>query len=117
MVPVSAKTKTNIELVPETILLLAGMPGSKANPTRPAVGTVIEAKLDRGQGPVATVLIQNGTLHIGDFFIGGQGFGKGRALLDDRGEQIKEAGPSTPVVVLGLDDLPAPGDSLQVVTD
>jgi len=117
MVPVSAKTKTNIDLLLEMILLLADMQESKANPTRPAVGTVIEAKLDRGQGPVATVLIQNGTLRIGDFFIVGQVFGKVRALLDDRGEQIPEAGPSTPVVVLGLDDLPAPGDSLQVVTD
>ncbi len=117
MVPVSAKTKTNIDLLLEMILLLADMQESKANPTRPAVGTVIEAKLDRGQGPVATVLIQNGTLRIGDFFIVGQVFGKVRALLDDHGEQIREAGPSTPVVVLGLDDLPAPGDSLQVVTD
>jgi translation initiation factor IF-2 len=117
MVPVSAKAKTNLELLLEMILLMADLQESKANPTRPGMGAVLEAKLDRGQGPVATVLVQNGTLRVGDFFIVGQVFGKVRALLDDRGEPIKEAGPATPVVVLGLEDLPAPGDSFQVVTD
>ncbi len=117
MVPVSAKTKTNLDLLLEMIGIMADLQENKANPTRPAVGTVLEAKLDRGQGPVATVLVQNGTLHVGDFFIVGSVFGKVRALLNDRGEQIRDAGPSTPVVVLGLEDLPAPGDSFQVVTD
>jgi translation initiation factor IF-2 len=117
MVPVSAKAKTNLDLLLEMIGIIADMQENKANATRPAVGTVLEAKLDRGQGPVATVLVQNGTLRVGDFFIVGSVFGKVRALLDDRGEQIREAGPSTPVVVLGLEDLPAPGDSFQVVTD
>jgi translation initiation factor IF-2 len=117
MVPVSAKAKTNLELLLEMILLMADLQESKANPHRPGIGTVLEAKLDRGQGPVATVLVQNGTLRVGDFFIVGQVFGKVRALLDDRGEQVREAGPATPVVVLGLEDLPAPGDAFQVVTD
>ncbi len=117
MVPVSAKTKTNIELLLEMVLLMADMLESKANPGRPGIGSVLEAKLDRGQGPVATVLVQNGTLRVGDFFIVGAVFGKVRAMLDDRGNQVREAGPSTPVLVLGLEDLPAPGDSFQVVTD
>jgi len=117
MVPVSAKTQTNIELLLEMVLLMADMLESKANPGRPGVGSVLEAKLDRGQGPVATVLVQNGTLRVGDFFIVGAVFGKVRAMLDDRGNQVREAGPATPVLVLGLEDLPAPGDSFQVVTD
>jgi translation initiation factor IF-2 len=117
MVPVSAKTKTNLDLLLEMILLMTDMQDLKANPNRPAMGTVIEAKLDRGQGPVATVLVQNGTLHVGEFFIVGAVFGKVRAMLDDRGRPVKEAPPSTPVVVLGLEDLPSPGDSFQVVTD
>jgi len=117
MVPVSAKAKTNLDLLLEMILLMADMQNLKANPNRPAMGTVLEAKLDRGQGPVATVLVQNGTLHVGEYFIVGAVFGKVRALLNDRGEQIREAPPSTPVVVLGLEDLPSPGDAFQVVTD
>ncbi|MBI3695856.1 MAG: translation initiation factor IF-2 [Acidobacteria bacterium] len=117
MVPVSAKAKTNLDLLLEMILLMADIQENKANPTRPAMGTVLEAKLDRGQGPVATVLVQNGTLRVGEFFIVGQVFGKVRAMLDDRGRPVKEAPPSTPVIVLGLEDLPAPGDSFQVVTD
>ncbi len=117
MVPVSAKSKTNLDLLLEMVLLIADLGELKANPNRPAMGTVIEAKLDRGQGPVATVLVQNGTLHISEFFIVGAVFGKVRALFDDRGQIVREAPPSTPVVVLGLEDLPAPGDSFQVVTD
>jgi translation initiation factor IF-2 len=89
----------------------------KANPSRPAMGTVIESKLDRGRGPVATVLVRNGTLRVGDFFICGEVFGKVRALIDDRGDQVREVEPSMPVEVLGLDGLPGAGDEFQVVTD
>jgi translation initiation factor IF-2 len=99
------------------ILLVADMLDLKANPTRPAMGTVIEAQLDRGRGPVATVLVRNGTLSVGDFFICGAVFGKVRAMLNDRGTQIRKAEPSTPVEVLGLDSLPEAGDDFQVVTD
>ncbi len=117
MVPVSARAKTNLDLLLEMVLLVSDLQDLKCNPARPAMGTVLEAKLDRGQGPVATVLVQNGTLRVSDFFIVGSVFGKVRALLNDRGEPIREAGPSTPVVVMGLEELPAPGDSFQVVTD
>jgi translation initiation factor IF-2 len=117
MVQVSAKTKTNLDLLLEMILLSADLLDLKANPGRPALGTVLEAKLDRGRGPVATVLVSNGTLRVGDYFICGAVFGKVRAMLDDRGEQLREAEPSTPVEVLGLEDLPEAGDSFQVVTD
>jgi len=117
MVSVSAKTKENIELLLEMILLVADLQDLKANPGRPGMGTVLEAKLDRGRGPVATVLVSNGTLRIGDYFICGAVFGKVRAMLNDRGEQVREAEPSTPVEVLGLEDLPEAGDSFQVVTD
>jgi translation initiation factor IF-2 len=117
MVPVSAKTKQNLDLLLEMILLVADIQNLRANSSRPGVGTVLEAKLDRGRGPVATVLVQNGTLHVGDFFICGQVFGKVRAMFDDRGNGIREAEPSTPVEVLGLDELPEVGDAFQVVTD
>ena len=117
MVPVSARTHENIPLLLEMILLVADMLDLKANPTRPAMGTVIEAQLDRGRGPVATVLVRNGTLSVGDFFICGAVFGKVRAMLNDRGTQIRKAEPSTPVEVLGLDSLPEAGDDFQVVTD
>ncbi|MDQ6704422.1 MAG: translation initiation factor IF-2, partial [Acidobacteriota bacterium] len=117
MVPVSAKTKTNLDLLLEMILLVAELQEYKANPARPAMGTVLEAKLDRGRGPVPTVLVRNGTLHVGDFFICGQVFGKVRALLNDRGEQVREVGPSMPVEVLGLDSMPEAGDGFQVITD
>jgi translation initiation factor IF-2 len=117
MVPVSAKSKQNLDLLLEMILLVADMLDLKANPSRPALGNVLEAKLDRGRGPVPTILVRNGTLHIGDFFICGQVFGKVRAMINDRGEQVREAEPSTPVEVLGLDSLPEAGDSFQVVTD
>jgi translation initiation factor IF-2 len=117
MVPVSAKTRQNLELLLEMILLVADMKSLKANPTRPAVGTVLEAQLDRGRGPVATVLVQNGALRIGDFFICGQVFGKVRAMYDHAGNQVKDAGPSSAVEVLGLDGVPEVGDSFQVVTD
>jgi translation initiation factor IF-2 len=117
MVPVSAKTQQNLDLLLEMILLVADMLDLKANPSRPAMGTVIEAQLDRGRGPVATVLVRNGTLHVGDFFICGNVFGKVRAMQNDRGAQIRKAEPSTPVEVLGLDSLPEAGDDFQVVTD
>jgi translation initiation factor IF-2 len=117
MVPVSAKAKINIELLLEMILLVSDIADAKANPSRPAIGTVLEAQLDRGRGPVATVLVQNGTLRVGDFFICGQVFGKVRAMYNDRGDQVREAEPSTPVEVIGLDSLPDVGDNFQVVTD
>jgi translation initiation factor IF-2 len=117
MVPVSAKTQQNLALLLEMILLVADMQDLKANPSRPAMGTVIEAQLDRGRGPVATVLVRNGTLHVGDFFICGAVFGKVRAMQNDRGAQIRKAGPSMPVEVLGLESLPEAGDDFQVVTD
>jgi translation initiation factor IF-2 len=117
MVAVSAKTKQNLDLLLEMILLVADLQDLKANPERPAMGSVLEAKLDRGRGPVATVLVRNGTLHVGDFFICGQVFGKVRAMIDDRGSQIRDAEPSMPVEVLGLDALPEAGDAFQVVTD
>jgi translation initiation factor IF-2 len=117
MVPVSARTHQNLELLLEMILLVSDLQDLKANPTRPAAGTVIEAQLDRGRGPVATVLVRNGTLAVGDFFIVGSVFGKVRAMLNDRGQQIRKAEPSTPVEVLGLESLPEAGDDFQVVTD
>ena len=116
-VPVSAKMKTNLDLLLEMILLVADMQDLKANPARPAMGSVLEAKLDRGRGPVPTVLVRNGTLHVGDYFICGTVFGKVRAMYDDRGQQVREAEPSTPVEVLGLESLPEAGDEFQVVTD
>jgi translation initiation factor IF-2 len=117
MVEVSAKTKTKLDLLLEMILLVADLQDLKANPERPGVGTVLEAKLDRGRGPVATVLVRNGTLRVGDHFICGSVFGKVRALFDDRGQPIRDAEPSTPVEVLGLEFLPEVGDTFQVVTD
>ncbi len=117
MVPVSAKTKIGLDLLLEMILLSADMLDLKANPGRPAMGNVLEARLDRARGPVATVLVQNGTLKVGDHFICGSVFGKVRAMFDDHGEPIREAEPSTPVEVLGLDAVPEVGDTFQAVTD
>ncbi len=117
MVEVSAKKKENLELLLEMILLVTELSELKANPKRNASGTVLEAKLDKGRGPVATILVQDGTLHVGDTFIAGTIVGKVRALIDDRGRQIKAAGPATPVEVLGLGGLPAPGDAFQALTD
>src|SRR5438105_4366330 len=117
MVPVSARTQQNLALLLEMILLVADLQDLKANPSRPAMGTVIEAQLDRGRGPVATVLVRNGTLAVGDFFICGSVFGKVRAMMNDRGVQIRKAEPSTPVEVLALDSLPEAGADFQVVTD
>jgi len=113
-VEVSAKKKQNLDLLLEMVLLVADIGELKANPKRNASGTVLEAKLDKGRGPVATVLVQDGTLHVGDTFIAGPIVGRVRALIDDRGRSIKAAGPSTPVEVLGLTGLPQPGDLFQV---
>jgi len=116
-VDVSAKQKTNLNLLMEMICLVADLQDLKAVPDRPASGTVLEAKLDRGRGPVATVLIQNGTLHAGDNFVVGNVFGKVRAMFNDRGAALETAPPSTPVEVLGLDGLPQAGDQLVAVVD
>src|SRR5258708_1985187 len=113
MVPVSAKAKTNLDLLLEMILLVADLQDLKANPARPAMGTVLEAKLDRGRGPVATVLVKNGTLSVGDYFICGSVFGRVRAMFDDRGQQIPAVLPSMPAEVIGLESLPDVGDMLQ----
>jgi translation initiation factor IF-2 len=117
MVDVSAKKKQNLELLLEMVLLVTDIGEFKANPKRNASGAVLEAKLDRGRGPVATILVQDGTLHVGDTFIAGTIVGKVRALIDDRGRSIKAAPPSTPVEVLGLAGLPSPGDAFQALAD
>jgi translation initiation factor IF-2 len=116
-VDVSAKQKTNLNLLMEMICLVADLQELKATPDRPATGVVLEAKLDRGRGPVATVLVQNGTLHTGDNFVVGNVYGKVRAMLDDRGNQLEEAPPSTPVEILGMEGLPQAGDQFVVVVD
>lgn len=116
-VPVSAKTQEGLADLLEMILLVAEVQEFKANPKRPAKGTVIEAELDKGRGPVATILVQTGTMEIGDSIVAGQAHGKVRAMVDDKGRRIKKAGPSTPVEVLGLSDVPLAGDSFHVVKD
>jgi translation initiation factor IF-2 len=116
-VDVSAKKKLNLEQLLEMLLLVADLQELRANPRKPALGTVLEARLDRGRGPVATVLVQDGTLAVGDTVVAGAVAGKVRALVDDRGSRLKDAGPSMPVEVLGLGSLPEPGDQLLAVTD
>ena len=116
-VDVSAKQKTNLNLLMEMICLVADLQELKANPDRPAQGVVLEAKLDRGRGPVATVLVQNGTLRVSDNFVVGNVYGKVRAMFDDRGNALDEAPPSTPVEILGLESLPQAGDQFVVVAD
>jgi translation initiation factor IF-2 len=116
-VDVSAKQKTNLNLLMEMICLVADLQELKATPERPAQGVVLEAKLDRGRGPVATVLVQNGTLRDGDNFVVGNVYGKVRAMFDDRGSALKEAPPSTPVEILGMEGLPQAGDQFVVVAD
>jgi translation initiation factor IF-2 len=117
MVEVSAKTGKNLETLLEMILLVADLQTIKADPSLPAMGTVLEAKIDKGRGNVATVLVQNGTLRVGDNFIAGAVYAKVRAMFDENSNSIKEAGPSTPVEVLGLQGLPLAGDSFQCVAD
>ena len=116
-VPISAKQRENLDGLLDMILLVTEMGDHKANPTRAATGTVLEAKVDRGRGPVATVLVQDGTLRVGDNFIAGVQVGRVRALIDAGLEQTKEVGPSNPVEVLGLTGLPQPGDAFQAVAD
>jgi translation initiation factor IF-2 len=117
MVEVSAKTKKNIPRLLEMILLVGDLRELKADPDAPASGTVLESRMDKGRGPVATVLVQNGTLHVGDVFIVGAVYGKVRAMFDDRGQPIKKAGPATPVEVLGLQGVPEAGDQFQVADE
>ena len=116
-VNVSAKKRENLDLLLEMICLVSDIKAPKATPGRKAVGSVLEAKLDRGRGAVATVLVQDGTLHLNDSYIVGNTFGKVRAMFDDRGRPLEEAGPSTPVEVLGLEAMPDAGDTFLVVAD
>jgi len=116
-VDVSAKKKTNLNLLMEMICLVADLGELKATPERAATGVVLEAKLDRGRGPVATVLVQNGTLNAGDNFVVGNVYGKVRAMFDDRGAQLQTAPPSTPVEIIGIEALPQAGDQFVVVSD
>lgn len=117
MIPVSAHTGEGIDDLLEMVLMVAEMQELKANPNRDAIGTVIEAQLDKGRGPVATVLIQKGTLHKGDFVVSGHSSGKVRAMFDSKQTQVKKAGPSTAVLILGLSDVPEAGDKLYMVSD
>ncbi len=116
-VPVSAVKREGIENLLEMVLLVSDMQELKANPDREAKGTVIEAKLDKGRGPVATVLVQNGTLHSSDILVAGTSVGRVRVMVDDKGRRIKEAGPSVPVEIVGLSEVPAAGDIFHVVKD
>ncbi len=116
-IEVSARQKSGIDKLLEVLLLVADLRELKANPDAPATGTVLESRVDKGRGPVATILVQNGTLNPGDFFICGAVFGKVRAMFDDRGRPVKEAGPSTPVEVLGLQGIPEAGDHFQVTDE
>lgn len=116
-IPVSAKTHDGIEELLEMVLLIADMKELKANPNRAAKGTVIEARLDKGRGPVASVLVQNGTLHVGDTLVAGTCVGRVRAMVNDRGERVKEALPSVPVEITGLAEVPVGGDIFNVVSD
>lgn len=116
-IPVSAKTKQGLEDLLEMVILVADMKELKANPDRAAKGTVIEARLDKGRGPIATMLVQNGTLHTGDIIVAGTAVGRVRAMTNDKGEKVKSAGPSYPVEITGLDDVPAGGDIFNAVSD
>ncbi|MEB3294465.1 MAG: translation initiation factor IF-2 [Synechococcales bacterium] len=117
MVPVSAMTGQNLDTLLEMLLLVAEVEDLTANPDRPARGTVIEAHLDKAKGPVATLLVQNGTLAVGDILVAGSALGKVRAMMDDRGRRVKQASPSFAVEVLGLSDVPAAGDEFEVYRD
>src|SRR3712207_5524061 len=116
-VEVSAKNKTNIDGLLEIILLVAEIEELKANPNKPAVGTIVEANLDKSRGTVATVLIQNGTLRIDDIVVAGAAFGRIRSMFNDSGKRLRFAEPATPVEILGLSDVPKAGDILQVLDD
>ncbi len=116
-IPVSAHTKQGIDDLLEMILLTADMAELKANPDRPGKGTVVEARLDKGMGPIATVLVQNGTLRLGDVIVAGTTVGRVRSMMDDKGRKVTEAGPSVPVEITGLGDVPVGGDTFNVVSD
>ena len=116
-IPVSAKTKQGLDDLLEMVALVAEMKELKANPDRAAKGTVIEARLDKGRGPVATVLVQNGTLHKGDIIIAGTSVGRVRVMMNDKGERVQAAGPSVPVEITGLDEVPTGGDTFDAVSD
>ena len=116
-IPVSAKTKEGLDELLEMVALVAEMKELKANPDRAAKGTVIEARLDKGRGPIATMLVQNGTLHKGDIVIAGTCVGRVRVMTNDKGERVTEAGPSVPVEITGLDEVPTGGDVFDAVTD
>ena len=116
-VPVSAHTGMGLDKLLEMVLLVAEVKELKANPDRAAKGTVIEARLDKGRGPIATVLVQNGTLHAGDILVAGMAVGRVRAMTDDTGRKIESAGPSVPVEIMGLDEVPVSGDIFNAVTD
>lgn len=116
-VPVSAKNRTGIDDLLEMVLLVAEMQELKANPNRTAVGTIVEAQLDKGKGPLATVLVQKGSLKVGDMVVSGTASGRIRAMIDDKGKRVKKVGPSTPVVILGLSEVPNAGDLLFSVED
>jgi translation initiation factor IF-2 len=117
LVPVSAKTRVGLDELIEMVLLVADLQELTANPKRPAVGTIVEAELDKGRGPVATAIVQTGTLRVGDVIVVGETYGKVRALENSLGKRVTKAGPSTAVVVLGLADVPQAGDTLRVVAD
>ena len=117
LVPVSAKTRLGLDELIEMILLVADLQELKANPKRTAVGTIVEAQLDKGRGPVATALVQTGTLKVGDIIVVGETFGRVRALENDKGKRVTKAGPASAVVILGLADVPQAGDILRVVAD
>jgi translation initiation factor IF-2 len=117
MVDVSAKEGTNVDLLLEMVLLVAEMQELRANPSRAASGVILEAKMEKGRGTVATLLVQNGTLRVGDNFIGGSAYGRVRAMFDDRGDSVDEVGPSSAVEVLGLQGIPQAGDAFQVIED
>lgn len=116
-IPISAKKREGIDDLLEMVMLIADMKELKANPDRSAKGTIIEARLDKGRGPIATVLVQNGTLYVGDIIVAGTAVGKVRAMLNERGERVKSAGPSVPVEITGLDSVPVGGDTFNAVSD
>ena len=117
LVPVSAKTRIGLDELIEMILLVADLQELKANPKRSAIGTIVEARLDKGRGAVATALVQTGTLNVGDIIVVGETFGRVRALENDKGKRVTNAGPASAVVILGLADVPQAGDILRVVND
>ena len=117
MVPVSAKTRIGLDDLVDMVLLVADLQELKANPKRSAIGTIVEARMDKSRGPIGTVLVQTGTLNVGDVIVVGETFGRVRALEDEHGKRMKKAGPATPAVILGLSEVPEAGDILRVVAD